>query len=102
MEQIEAEIDTIPNYDYLNEVTSPEASNFEHYPISSYNIFSIGVPLAFETSADPHTSFWREPFSLENIYDDIDEYAAYVAPQFGMPHPECWFGGPSNPYYDML
>ncbi|KAL1829769.1 hypothetical protein ACET3Z_008181 [Daucus carota] len=110
-ETTEEEIDTIMNYDNLNEFLSPETPDveeaYEDYPISSYmlnvNAYlnNINAPPTFETSADPHTSFWREPFSLENIYD-IDEYVAYVDPEIGMPNLEDWFGGPFNPYYDML
>ncbi|KAK1375212.1 transcription factor MYB13-like [Heracleum sosnowskyi] len=102
MEQIEAEIDTIMSYDYPNEVISSEASNLEepheHYPISSY-MLNVGVPPAFATVADPHTSFWREPFSIENVYDDIDEYATYVDPEFGVQNLEDWFNEPFNTCY---
>lgn len=105
MEQIEAEMDTIMSNDYPNEVPSPEASNleepYEQYPISSY-MLDIGVysntnvpDPTFESSnlvrADPHTSFWREPFSFENVYDDIDEYGTYVDPQSGVQNLGYWF-----------
>ncbi|KAK1375213.1 Myb domain protein 14 [Heracleum sosnowskyi] len=102
IEQIEAEIDTIMNYDYPIELISPQVPILqganEPYPISSY-MFSIGVPPTTETSADPHTSFWREPFSIENVYDDIDEYATYVDPEFGVQNLEDWFHEPFNTCY---
>ncbi|KAL8112924.1 hypothetical protein AgCh_020294 [Apium graveolens] len=112
MEQIVSEIDTLTMYcDYQNNFDFPEASMLEaaneDYSLSSH-MLNTGtssndvIPPTFGTSADPHVSFWREPFVLENVYDDIDEYATYVDPQFGMPNPEEWFGEPFNPYFDML
>lgn len=90
--------------DYQNYFDFPEAPVLEEanedYSTLSSHMLNIGA--SYGTSADPHVSFWREPFSLENVYDDIDEYATYVDPQFGMPNPEDWFGDPFNPYYDML
>ncbi|KAL1829767.1 hypothetical protein DCAR_0209138 [Daucus carota subsp. sativus] len=96
IERIEAEIDA----DLF-----PEAPDLEEdYPISSdilnMNVYLNDKPVP-PTFADAHTSFWREPFSFENIYD-IDEYAAYVDPQIGMTYPQNWFGGPFNSYYGVL
>lgn len=110
VEQIVSEIDTTMYCDYHNYFDFPEAPILiaanEDYSLSSH-IPNIGtstndiVLSTFGTSADPHVSFWREPFSFENVYD-IDEYATYIDPQFGMPNPEDWFGEAYNPSYDML
>ncbi|KAK1375215.1 hypothetical protein POM88_031408 [Heracleum sosnowskyi] len=95
-EQIVSEIDTIMYCDYQNYFDFPETPMLEEanedYSTLSSHMLNIGassnniVSPTFGTSADPHISFWREPFSLENVYD-IDECAPYVDPQFGMPNP---------------
>ncbi|KAL1829768.1 hypothetical protein DCAR_0209139 [Daucus carota subsp. sativus] len=110
-EQIVSELDTMMIDDYLMDFDFPEAPNFEteneDHSLSSHSL-NVGassnnrVPPAFGTSTeDPHVSFWREPFSLENV-DDIDEYATYFDPQFGMLNPEDLFGEPFSSYYDMF
>lgn len=76
-----SETDTMMNCDYLDDIVFPEAPKLEE-AYEEYASWNNIVPPTWGTSEDPHIRFWREPFSLENIYD-TDEYATYVDPEFG-------------------
>ncbi|KAK1375216.1 transcription repressor MYB6-like [Heracleum sosnowskyi] len=105
-EQIISETDTMMNCDYLNDNVFPEAPNleeaYEEYPLSSYMLGASRnntvPPTCGSTSADPHIRFWREPFSLDNVYD-TDECETYVDPEFGLPKLQDWLRESCYPYY---
>ncbi|KAL8107858.1 transcription factor MYB41-like [Apium graveolens] len=114
MEEIAFTMDTLTVYDHPNDdavaAEVPKLEEvYEDYPISSYMLNNVGAssssnintPQAFGTSADPHISFWREPYLLEDVCG-IDQYATYVDPEFRMPRAQDWFGEPFYPYYDTL
>nr|XP_017254168.1 PREDICTED: myb-related protein Myb4-like [Daucus carota subsp. sativus] len=114
IEQIDSTTDTLMTCEYPNDFVAPELPKLEEIyeddPIPSYASNNIGAssisnnniaPPAYVSSADPHISFWREPYSLEDVYG-IDQCATYVDPEFGMPRAEDWFGEPFYPYYEVL
>lgn len=103
-EQIVSDLKAMMNND---DSLIPEASQVEvaceDYPLPSHilNIGGLSSNIAPPTCADPHIRFWRDPYSLENIYD-TDEYATYAYPVFGTPKLHDWFRESFYPYYQQL